>query len=100
MVSSARVPVSANVEKCFVGTFNDDKVEVTLYTGYASDGYKSDFERRPARWLVWERFNSSGKRIRHIATRYGGKRFGKGLAEYVDAVRQLREAGVQPKEKV
>lgn len=51
-MSNVEVPKSATIEDAFTGVYEDGTVRVTLYTGMANDGYKSDFTRRPARWIV------------------------------------------------
>jgi hypothetical protein len=93
-MASVSVPKSAKVENTFIGTLNSDTVRVTLYLGQASDGYKSNFTKRPARWIVWARYDKAGVRTRRLASRYGGNRFNKGLLDFADAIRQLRDAGV------
>lgn len=90
------IPKSATVERRFTGSYEGDILQVTLYKGRASDGYKSDFTRRPARWIVWTRHDSSGRRTVRHATRFGGNRFGKAPAEFASCVDQLRAAGVVP----
>jgi hypothetical protein len=92
---SAQIPVGAKQEDSFEGTHKGDTITVILYTGHASDGYKSNFERRPARWIEWLMVDPNGKRIKRIATRYGGKRFDIGPAEFAESVAQLRAAGVK-----
>ena len=93
-MANVEVPRSASIEYQFVGLYEGDTIRITLFTGHASDGYKSDFTRRPARWLVWERLTTNGKRIKRMATRYGGKRCGLGPAEYTKVLTQLQAAGV------
>jgi len=92
--ASVEIPKRATAEDVFAGTWEGDTLYVTLYAGHASDGYKSDFERRPARWILWERYDASGKRTVRRATRYGGRRYGKAAADFAECVRQLRAAGV------
>lgn len=93
-MGNVRIPVSARLERSFSGQWEGATVRVRLFKGTASDGYKSDFTKRPARWIVWERFDAAGKRELRRASRYGGNRFGTGLTEFAEAVRQLIDAGV------
>jgi hypothetical protein len=92
-MANVEVPKSAKIERQFVGTYEGDDIRVSLYTGHASDGFHSNFERRPARWIVWSR-SHNGKRVRRQASRFGGKRFAKGLSDFELAVRQLQAEGV------
>jgi hypothetical protein len=91
---SAQIPVSAEVEQQFQATHDGDNLRIALYKGKASDGYKSDFRRRDARWLVWERTTAQGERVFYHAARFGGKRFVMAPGEYRSCVAQLRAAGV------
>lgn len=94
-MSNVEIPKHARRERRFRAIHEGDTLQVTLYDGRASDGYKSDFERRPARWIEWSRYTTGGKRVVRQATRYGGNRYGKGLADYQESVRELRAAGVR-----
>ena len=94
-MANVEVPKSAKVEDLFSGTYEGHTLRVTLFTGYASDGYKSDFTRRPARWIVWERFDSTGKRLMRRASRFGGNRVALGPTEFASCVKHLRAAGVK-----
>jgi hypothetical protein len=85
------IPVSAEVESQFNGKLNGDRLQITLYAGHASDGYKSDFQRRPARWIEWVRWDAAtGKRAHHKVVRYGGNRFDKGVVDYAASVTEVK----------
>lgn len=94
-MANAQIPVGAKEESRFTGKFEGDTLTVILYAGKASDGYKSDFQRRPARWIVWMRVDAQGKRVHRASQRFGGKNYAKGLEGYLDSLAQLRAAGVQ-----
>lgn len=56
MSSRLRIPVSATLAGSISGTVNvgpwkGKRVTLRLHEGYASKGYKSDFERIPHVWL-------------------------------------------------
>lgn len=55
---------------------------VILYQGRASDGYKSDYEHRPARWLLVCVTDTAGKRVERQAWRFGGKNYAAGLKAF------------------
>lgn len=94
-MANARIPVGAKEESRFTGSYEGDILTVTLYAGKASDGYKSNFENRPARWIVWMRVDSQGKRVHRTSQRFGGKNCAKGLEGYLSSLAQLRAAGVR-----
>lgn len=57
------------------------------YEGYASDGYASDYQRRPCAWMsCWV---EGSKRVH--TWRFGGKRFAQADAEYTKMLMQFAE---------
>lgn len=57
---------------------------VTLYEGLASAGYRTDYERRPVRWLVVE---VDGEKP--YTFRYSGKNFGEAGVQFEQCAAEL-----------
>lgn len=93
-MGNAAIPRTATIEQQFTGSYEGETLCVTLYTGHASDGYQSDFQRRPARWILRERLNAGGDRQYRQCARYGGRRMAQGLTDYTEFVAHLLSAGV------
>ncbi len=74
-------PVHASLVRQDSGTIGEGEhagqtITYRLWRGYASDGYSSDYQRRPAAWIELE---YGGKRR---ASRFGGRNADKAEAEY------------------
>ena len=81
-------PKSATLAASFGPVVADDGREITaqLWRGRASDGYKSDFERRQAEWVV---LTANGRTV--LATRFAGRNLPNARREYDAAVTTMRE---------
>ena len=68
--------------------------ELTLYDGMSSDGYKTNYQHRPVRWLevYADPFPGETRRV-HNCWRYAGIRWDKAEKDWQKIVRDLLEAG-------
>lgn len=64
---------SAQVARRFEIAATDKYLSVTVHVGRASDGYKSDFDRRPVAWVTYEISFPNGD-YRTWGERYAGTR--------------------------
>lgn len=62
---------------------------VTLYEGQASDGYKTNYERRPRWWTVLTIGDELGYAVWSIGTRWANK--AKAQADFADSAASIRE---------
>jgi len=94
MARGMKVPKGARLEMVKTGTIigdNDDSNagkpgRIELYQGFYSDGYKSDFERTPHRWLV---LTVDG--VREWTFRYSGRNYDEGMRQFTDCATAIRE---------
>lgn len=82
------VPVGANVVRKLSGIVQGDlpvdtnagkHATIILYQGYASDGYKSGYNRRPCAWLEIKVDGQKTSRFR-----YGGKNYPEAEKQFND----------------
>lgn len=84
-----QIPATAQADpEVFGGT-----VTLTLWDGLASDGYKTDYQRRPVRWVEVYTCRADGSRYLRECFRYAGKRYDKADAELLAWGRYLEKVG-------
>lgn len=89
------IPKHARIRREARGTVRADvnperpPAHVMLYEGTASDGYATDYQARPARWLRVER----GDGLPSYVRRFTGKNFEQGLAIYEDLAAAIETEG-------
>lgn len=66
---------SARAVQTLTAALEGNTVTLTIHDGHASDGYSTDYTRRPVRWVVYRR---NGVLVR--SERYAGRRLA-GLAQ-------------------
>jgi len=63
--------------------------ELRLFDGYASDGFKTDYTRRPCRWVEVE-LPQPPKAPRRVAWRFSGERFERAERAWSEVVEDLK----------
>jgi hypothetical protein len=93
------VPDSARLLSCAGGPVTVGRragchINLALYEGEASQGYKSDYERIPTRWLLVvvraaKAGPTSGRILEQYCHQYSGHRLGRAWADYQSNVAAL-----------
>lgn len=72
------------------GTLEGADVFLSLHLGYASDGWKSDFQRRPVAWVSLRRAKTAHGAGVYRCRRYSGRSLRKALADWTKIASEVR----------